>query len=306
MEDVVTTTVQETDANVVNAVVSDTIEETKQITSILGEFQDMVMSALPTIISAIVFLAIGMLFVKFLLKVSYNILDKSNMEKTASGFIKSATRIVLYILLGIIVLSILNVPMTSIVTIIGTMGVTIGLALKDSLSNVSGGFIILLNRPFKVGDYVEAVGITGTVEQIGIFYTTIVTSDNKTAHVPNGSITNSNVLNYSQKELRRLDLEYTISYDSDFEKAKAIINEIVLNNDKVLKDRDIVVRMGRQDASSIVIFVKVWTNHDDYWELNYDLNESIKSQFDRAGIEIPFTQLDIHLKGSTHDERLIK
>jgi small conductance mechanosensitive channel len=228
------------------------------------------------------------------------------MEKTASGFIKSALRIVLYILLGIIVLSILNVPMTSIVTIIGTMGVTIGLALKDSLSNVSGGFIILLNRPFKVGDYVEAVGITGTVEQIGIFYTTIVTSDNKTAHVPNGSITNSNVLNYSQKELRRLDLEYTISYDSDFEKAKAIINDIVLKNSKVLKDRDIVVRMGRQDASSVVLFVKVWTNHEDYWELNYDLNESIKTQFDRAGIEIPFNQLDIHLKGSEHGEKLIK
>lgn len=284
------------DTNVVNAVVSDTIEETKQITSILGEFQSIVLSALPTIISAVAFLALGMVAIKALLKISYNLLDRSKMDVTACGFIKSALRIVLYILLGIIVLSILNVPMTSIVTIIGTMGVTIGLALKDSLANVSGGFIILLNRPFKVGDYIETVGINGTVEQIGIFYTTIVTNDNKTAHVPNGSISNSNIVNYSQKELRRLDLEYTISYDSDFEQARNIIYDIVANNDKVLKDKDITIRMGRQDASSIVIFVKVWTNHDDYFDLNYDLNEKVKLQFDKAGIEIPFTQLDVHLK----------
>jgi small conductance mechanosensitive channel len=284
------------DTNVVNAVVSDTIEETKQITSILGEFQSIVLSALPTIISAVAFLALGMVAIKALLKISYNLLDRSKMDVTACGFIKSALRIVLYILLGIIVLSILNVPMTSIVTIIGTMGVTIGLALKDSLANVSGGFIILLNRPFKVGDYIETVGINGTVEQIGIFYTTIVTNDNKTAHVPNGSISNSNIVNYSQKELRRLDLEYTISYDSNFEQARNIIYDIVANNDKVLKDKDITIRMGRQDASSIVIFVKVWTNHDDYFDLNYDLNEKVKLQFDKAGIEIPFTQLDVHLK----------
>lgn len=304
MNETVTTILE--DDSVVNAVVSDTIEETKQITTLFSKFQDLVISALPTIISAILFLAVGMFAIKLILKLSYNILDKSKMDKTACGFIKSAIRIVLYILLGIIVLSILKVPMTSIVTIIGTMGVTIGLALKDSLSNVSGGFIILLNRPFKVGDYVETAGVSGTIEQIGIFYTVIVTNDNKTAHVPNGTITNSNILNYSQKELRRLDLEYTISYDSDFQKAKAIINDIVLNNDKVLKDKDIVVRMGRQDASSIVIFVKVWTYHDDYWELNYDLNEKIKSKFDESGIEIPFTQLDIHLKGDEYDKKLIK
>ncbi len=293
------------DTNVVGAMVSDTIEETKQITSLLSDFQSMVLSALPTIISAIVFLAIGMVAIKVLLKLIYNILDKTKMDKTATGFIKSAVRIVLYILLGIIVLSILNVPMTSIVTIVGTMGVTIGLALKDSLSNVSGGFIILLNRPFKVGDYVETAGVSGTVEQIGIFYTTIVTNDNKTAHVPNGTITNCNIVNYSQKELRRLDLEYTISYDSDFQKARDIIYNVVINNSKVLQDKDIVIRMGRQDASSIVIFVKVWTTHDDYWDLNYDLNEAIKLKFDEVGIEIPFTQLDIHLKGDENNKKRI-
>ena len=293
------------DTNVVGAMVSDTIEETKQITSILNDFQSMLLSALPTIISAIVFLIIGVVAIKVLLKLTYNILDKSKMDKTAMGFIKSAIRIILYILLGIIVLSILNVPMTSIVTIVGTMGVTIGLALKDSLSNVSGGFIILLNRPFEVGDYIETAGASGTVEQIGIFYTTIVTNDNKTAHVPNGTITNCNIVNYSQKELRRLDLEYTISYDSDFQKAKDIIHNVVIDNSKVLQDKDIVIRMGRQDASSIVIFVKVWTTHNDYWDLNYDLNEAIKLKFDEAGIEIPFTQLDIHLKGDENNKKRI-
>ncbi|MCC8069197.1 MAG: mechanosensitive ion channel [Ruminococcus sp.] len=303
MNETVTTTIEET--NMVESVV----EETKQITSLLSKFQDAVLSALPTIISAILFLVLGLLCIKILLKVIYNILDKSKIDKidqTASGFIKSAIRIILYIFLGIIVLSILKVPMTSIVTVIGTMGVTIGLALKDSLSNVSGGFIILLNRPFRVGDYVETAGVSGTVEQIGIFYTTIVTSDNKTAHVPNGTITNCNIVNYSQKEIRRLDLEYTISYDCNFQKAKSIIYDVIINNDKVLQDKDIIIRMGRQDASSIVIFVKVWTTHENYWDLNYDLNEDIKIKFDNAGIEIPFTQLDIHLKGDEYDKKPIK
>lgn len=303
MNETVTTTIEET--NMVESVV----EETKQITSLLNKFQDAVLSALPTIISAILFLVLGLLCIKILLKVIYNILDKSKIDKidqTASGFIKSAIRIILYIFLGIIVLSILKVPMTSIVTVIGTMGVTIGLALKDSLSNVSGGFIILLNRPFRVGDYVETAGVSGTVEQIGIFYTTIVTSDNKTAHVPNGTITNCNIVNYSQKEIRRLDLEYTISYDCNFQKAKSIIYDVIINNDKVLQDKDIIIRMGRQDASSIVIFVKVWTTHENYWDLNYDLNEDIKIKFDNAGIEIPFTQLDIHLKGDEYDKKPIK
>jgi len=303
LNETVTTTIEET--NMVESVV----EETKQITSLLSKFQDAVLSALPTIISAILFLVLGLLCIKILLKVIYNILDKSKIDKidqTASGFIKSAIRIILYIFLGIIVLSILKVPMTSIVTVIGTMGVTIGLALKDSLSNVSGGFIILLNRPFRVGDYVETAGVSGTVEQIGIFYTTIVTSDNKTAHVPNGTITNCNIVNYSQKEIRRLDLEYTISYDCNFQKVKSIIYDVIINNDKVLQDKDIIIRMGRQDASSIVIFVKVWTTHENYWDLNYDLNEDIKIKFDNAGIEIPFTQLDIHLKGDEYDKKPIK
>jgi small conductance mechanosensitive channel len=157
-----------------------------------------------------------------------------------------------------------------------------------------------------VGDYIETVGVSGTVEQIGIFYTTVVTPDNKTAHIPNGSITNSNIMNYNQKELRRLDLEYTISYEADFKLAQKIIYDIIVSNDKVLKDNDIVVRMGRQDSSSIVIFVKVWTHSDNYHTLNYDLNEAVKSKFDEYNIEIPFDQLDIHLKGEEHESRIAK
>ena len=305
MNDVTTSTIEET-TNMAEAIVSNTIEETKHMTSIFSELQEKFFGFFPTLINAILFLIIGMICTKTILKVIYNLLDRAKIEETATGFLKSAVRIVLYILMAVIVLSILNVPMTSIVTIIGTMGVTIGLALKDSLSNVSGGFIILFNRPFKVGDYIETVGISGTVEQIGIFYTTVVTSDNKTAHVPNGSITNSNIINYNQKELRRLDLEYTISYSADFKLAQKLINNIIMSNDKVLKDKDITVRMGRQDSSSIVIFVKVWTHSDNYFNLGYDLNESIKSKFDEYNIEIPFNQLDIHLKGEEDGEKIAK
>ncbi len=292
--------------NMAEAIVSNTVEETKQVTSLLASLHEGFLSWLPTLINAVLFLVLGTFCIKVLLKLTYNILDRAKIDDTATGFLKSATRIALYILMAVIVLSILNVPMTSIVTIIGTMGVTIGLALKDSLSNVSGGFIILLNRPFKVGDYIETVGVSGTVEQIGIFYTTVVTPDNKTAHIPNGSITNSNIMNYNQKELRRLDLEYTISYEADFKLAQKIIYDIIVSNDKVLKDNDIVVRMGRQDSSSIVIFVKVWTHSDNYHTLNYDLNEAVKSKFDEYNIEIPFDQLDIHLKGEEHESRVAK
>lgn len=301
----VTTSISET-TNVAEAIVSNTFEETKHVTSLLTELKEEFLGILPTLLSAILFLAVGMVFVKTLLKLINNILDKTKIDDTAIGFLKSAIRIVLYILMGVIVLSILNVPMTSIVTIIGTMGVTIGLALKDSLSNVSGGFIILLNRPFQVGDYVETVGVSGNVEQIGIFYTTIVTPDNKTIYVPNGSITNSNIMNYNQREIRRLDLEYTISYEADFKLAQKIVNDIVAHNEKVLHDKDVVVRMGRQDSSSIVIFVKVWVNSGDYFNLSYDLNEEIKCKFDEHSIEIPFNQLDIHVKGEEHGQKIME
>lgn len=304
MNDVTTSITEST--NIAEAIVSNTFEETKHITSLLANLKEEFLSFLPTLISAIVFLIIGTFCTKILLKLINNLLDKAKIDNTATGFFKSAIRIVLYILMSVIVLSILNVPMTSIVTIIGTMGVTIGLALKDSLSNVSGGFIILLNRPFKIGDYIETVGVSGTVEQIGIFYTTIVTSDNKTAHIPNGSITNSNIVNYNQKELRRLDLEYTISYEADFKLAQNIVNEIIMSNNKVLKDKDIVVRMGRQDSSSVVMFVRVWVHSNDYFNLGYDLNEEIKSKFDEYSIEIPFNQLDIHLKGEENGKKVEK
>ena len=286
------------ETNVAESIVSDTVQQTKQVTTLLSQMQEQLLGFLPNIINAIVFFIIGLMVSQYVLKLLIGIMDKSTIDKTASGFVKSAIKIAMYIFLVVIVLSILNVPMSSIVTVIGTIGVTIGLALKDSLSNVAGGFIILLNRPLKVGDYIEAQGVAGTVEQISIFYTTIVTVDNKTIHIPNGNITNSNVINFNQKECRKLELEYTISYDADFKKAQSLIKGILDKDDKVMHDKDIVVRMGRQDASSIVIFVKVWVRSNDYHELSYDINEQVKEQFDLNHIEIPYNQLDVHVKGS--------
>ncbi len=271
-------------------------EVIEQTTDFLSTALGFIKSALPTIIFAIVVFLLGTILVKIICKIIGRGMNRSNIDDTATGFLKSLISIILYTLLIVIVLSILGVPMTSIVTVIGAAGLAIGLALQNSLSNVAGGFIILFAKPFKAGDFIETSDAAGTVESVNILYTTIVTPDNKTVYLPNGIVSNAKIINFNEKGTRRLDLEFSISYDEAFDRAKKIIaNEIAMQS-CVKNDPVPEIVMGRHDSSAITIFVRMWVNAEDYWAVHFSMLENVKRAFDREQISIPFPQLDVHLE----------
>ncbi len=221
--------------------------------------------------------------------------EKSKIDQTVRKFLASVIKIVITSLTLIIVLTVLGIPMTSIITVLGTAGVAVGLALKDSLSNVAGGVILLINRTIKVGDYVQIDSYEGTVDEISILYTKLTTGDNKDIFFPNGVISTSPFINFSSEGKRRVDSVFSISYDNDYRKAIEIIKEIINEHPLILKNEEIFVRLSELAANSLDIKVRVWTRNSDYWTVYYDLLEQIKDKFDEAGISIPYNQLDVHI-----------
>lgn len=270
-------------------------EEAEHVTSIFTTVADYVKGLLPSAAFALAVLLIGIVLSKILLKIISHALEKSRLEPTAASFLHSLLSVILHVLLGVIVLSVMNVPMTSIITVIGTMGLAIGLALQNSLSNVAGGFLILFSKPLKVGDFVEFSGVSGTVESIAILQTKLRQPDGTTVFIPNGKIADSMILNYSEDPNRRIDLSFGISYDADFEKAKKIICGIIEKNPHAKNGPAPIVRVGGLDDSAVTIHVRVWTTHEHYWDLYYDLHEQVKKAFDKHGIGIPFPQVDVHM-----------
>ena len=220
----------------------------------------------------------------------------SRLDASVKSFIISFITIALKILLMIIVLSIVGVPMASLVTIVGSCAVAIGLALQGGLSNIAGGLMILIFKPFKVGDFINSNGMEGTVKSITMFYTTLVTVDNKVIQLPNGNLSNSNITNYSANEKRRVDINMSVSYSSDIDKVKKVINDVINKHKLILEDEDKFVRLTKHDESALVFTLRVWALTKDYWTVYFDLLEDIKKEFDKNGIEIPFNQLDVHMK----------
>jgi small conductance mechanosensitive channel len=193
--------------------------------------------------------------------------------------------------------------MSSIVAALGTAGLAIGLAMRDSLSNVAGGFIIMFNRPFRAGDFVEINGKEGTVCQITILYTKLNTIDNKAIMIPNGKVASATITNFTQEELRRLELTFDISYFADFRKAENIIAEVVSKNPLALSvpnaPDEPYIRLSEHSASSIKLLLRVWVKSENYWELRFGLLAEVKDAFDSAGIEIPYKQVDVHIDSLT-------
>ena len=220
----------------------------------------------------------------------------SKLDASVKSFIISFVTIALKVLLMIIVLSIVGVPMASLVTIVGSCAVAIGLALQGGLSNIAGGLMILMFKPFKVGDFISSNGMDGTVKSITMFYTTLVTIDNKVIQLPNGNLSNSNITNYSANEKRRVDINMSVSYSSDIDKVKKVINGVINKHKLILEDEDKFVRLTKHDESALVFTLRVWALTKDYWTVYFDLLEDIKKEFDKNGIEIPFNQLDVHMK----------
>ncbi len=222
--------------------------------------------------------------------------EKKNADKTIMNVLVYAFKLVLKCLVTVCLIGYLGIDTSAITALIASLGVCIGLAVNGTLSNLAGGVLILITRPFKVDDFIEAQGVSGTVSDIRITSTKIITPDNKVIYVPNGTLANGNIINYSEKETRRVDIDFCISYASDAEKAKDIITEICEKHELVLKDPAVFVRVGAHSTSGLQIKARAWVNGADYWTVFFDLTEAVKAEFDKNGIEIPFNHLDVHIK----------
>lgn len=224
-------------------------------------------------------------------KVAENKKIDKTIYKTVSYVVKVGLKVL--VVLGLV--SYVGIDTSAITALIASLGVGVGLAINGTLSNFAGGVLILITRPFKNDDYIQACGYEGTVEDIRICHTRLRTTDNKVVYLPNGKLSTSEVVNFSEKDLRRVDLKFSISYSDDFEKAKTIIRKVCDANELVLKDPEPSVRVSAQSSSSIDISAKVWCKNADYWTVNFDMIENVKKAFDENGITIPFNQLDVHV-----------
>ena len=248
------------------------------------------------ILFAALVLWIGMKLIKYVIKR----FKKSKLfEKLDIGlavFLASAGKIALYIVLFLTILSILGIETASFLALFTTGGVAISLAFQGAVTNLAGGVMILLFHPFRVDDYIETAEVAGTVKEINVLYTIIITPDNKRITVPNGSLTNTAITDYSTETTRRVDLVFSAAYASDIDQVKALILENALAHEKVLRDPPPDARLKAQSPNALDFQLRAWCNPEDYWDVYFDLNEDIKKAFDEKGIEIPYQQLDVHMK----------
>ena len=244
------------------------------------------------LIIAIVVLLIGFKIIDIFGKKFKDTKFYEKLDPTARTFFRSFIVIALKIVLVIAAALIVGIPMASMVAVIGSAGLAIGLALQGSLSNIAGGFIILVFKPFKVGDFIETADAMGTVEAINIFYTKILTVDNKVIQVPNAVISNQRLTDYSTKDTRRVDLTINASYNNDIEKVKSVLLSVAEKTDKALAPQ---ARVCEHSSNSIGFVFRVWCKTDDYWDVYFNLLEGVKKAFDENNIQIPYQQIDVHV-----------
>jgi len=250
------------------------------------------------IIGAILIWIIGSWIIKKIVNTSKKLMIKNGYEDSLEGFLSSLISWGLKILLIITLLGTLGIPTTSFAAIIGAAGLAIGLALQGSLANFAGGVLILLFKPFKVGDYINGSGESGTVKEIRIFTTELATPQNRKVIVPNGPLSNSNIINYSANDLIRLDMVVGVSYDDDIKKTKEVLMNVLTSNPKVLKDPAPMVAVTELADSSVNFAVRGWVKNSDYWDVHFENTEAVKLQLDAAGIEIPYPhQVEIQKQG---------
>lgn len=249
-----------------------------------------------TLLIAFLIYFIGKKMIKWILKLTKKFLERTNMDEGVSKFIVSLLRAILYGILFICVIGKLGIPTSSFIALIGSAGVTIGLALQGSLSNFAGGILILLLKPFRVGDYIIANGLEGNVTGIDIFYTKLLTGDNRFVVIPNGTLSNSDLINVTNEPVRRLDLLIDVDYSSNIKQVKEVLNRIALNSEYVIQDEyQTDVFVNSFEASSIQMGYRVWVKTEDYFKAKWALLEEIKETFDKENISIPFNQLDVKL-----------
>lgn len=254
----------------------------------LTQLKEIVIDYAPKIVAALVILIIGLLVINMIVRLTKSIMKKRGIDATLQKFLGNLLGWTLKILLFVVVASKLGVETTSFAAVIGAAGLAIGLALQGSLSNFAGGVLIMIFKPFKIGDLIEAQGVIGVVKEIQIFTTQLNTPTNKLAIIPNGSLSNGNIINYSAEGVLRVDHVIGVSYDADIKQTKEVLMKVMQNNPKVLKDPAPAVTVSELADSSVNFAVRPWTKTEHYWDVYFDVLEDAKIALDAAGIEIPY------------------
>lgn len=247
------------------------------------------------LLGAIVVLIIGLWIIKAITNKVSKSMEKKNTDPSLRSFLLSMLSITLKILLFISVLMMMGIQMTSFIAILGAAGLAVGLALSGTLQNFAGGVMILLFKPFNVGDFIDAQGYMGVVKEIQIFITILTTPDNKTVIIPNGGLSTGALTNYSAEATRRVDWSFGIAYGDDFDKAKAMILSLLKEDKRILADPEPFIVLGEMADSSVNITTRVWVKGADYWGVYFDMNEKFYKNADKNGLSIPFPQMDVHL-----------
>lgn len=256
---------------------------------------DFVMFYGPKLVGALITLAIGWWIIKIIQRSLGKRFEKSEMEPSLRGFLNSIIGILLKVMLLISVIGMVGVQMTSFIAILGAAGLAVGMALSGTLQNFAGGVMILLFKPFKAGDYIQAQGHSGSVNEIQIFNTILKTPDNKTIIIPNGGLATGSMVNYSAEPKRRVDFVFGIGYGDDVDQAKKVLNKLIENDERILKDPEPFIAVTELGDSSVNLVVRVWAEAKDYWGIYFDMNENVYNAFNKEGINIPFPQMDVHL-----------
>lgn len=260
-----------------------------------GEIATFVITYGPRLIGAIITLVLGLWVIKIIMRSVKKGFEKRNLDASLTPFLLSIISMLLKTILIISVLSMVGIAMTSFVAILGAAGLAIGLALSGTLQNFAGGVIILIIKPFKVGDYIEAQGYDGTVNEIQIFNTILKTPDNKTVIIPNGSLATGALINYTTEPRRRIAWTFGIAYGDNVEKARNILIEMFKEDERVLAEPEPMVVVNELADSSVNLSARVWVKSDDYWAVNWKMNEEAYKRFNANGISIPFPQMDVHV-----------
>lgn len=270
-------------------------EKEEKLLKLLEDLIPTVLQYGKMLIVAIVMLVVGFWIIKKAVKGIKKIMSNKKIDNTLAPFIISLADIAMKTLLIVSTISYVGIPMTSFVAILGAAGLAIGMAFSGTLQNFAGGIIILVFKPFKVGDFIEAQGYSGTVKEIQIFTTILTTGDNKTIIIPNGGLSTGSLTNYSTQTARRVDFTFGIGYNDDIDKAYAAIKAVIDRNDKILKDPAPFMAVSNLGASSVDIVCRLWVDSADYWTVYFYMNEFVKKEFDAQNISIPYPQQDIHI-----------
>lgn len=257
------------------------------------------------LLTAVVVAVFCLIVMKILLKLADRALGKVPMDQALKKLVRVGLKALLIFLSVIVVMGCLNIPVTSLVAVLSVIGLALSLAVQNFLSNVAGGLQLLASKPFKVGDYVDAGTCSGTVQEIGLFYTKLTSVDNKLVQLPNSTIVASNIINYSSQTNRRVDLKITASYDAPVDQVKAILTQVVQAHPMALADPPPLIRVSAYLDSAIEYVIRVWCANEDYWTLYFDLLEGVKPAFDQAGVEMTYPHLNVHMMGQTGKEETV-